>query len=116
MSNTPLGQGRLPFTYAPERSAVDPTRLRWSGVGNFILAMFFMFGSHGGAFGVLAGLLVIALGLATWIITGFGTRQWYSIPPNARAIAATGSIIGVAMTYLVLGIFFLIIWVISLVT
>jgi hypothetical protein len=116
MSDPSLEQRRLPFIYAQGRSAVDPTRLRWSGVGNAILAMFFMFGSHSGALGVIVGLLIIALGLATWIITGFGRRQWYSIPPNARAVAATGAIIGVAMTYLVFGIFFLIIWVIRLFT
>lgn len=78
--------------------------------------MYFMFGSQTGAFGVIVGILITALGFATWIITGFGNREWYSIPPNARAIAATGSIIGVVMTYLVFGIFFLIIWIIRLMT
>ncbi len=116
MSDPALGQRRLPFIYAPGRSAVDPTRLRWSGVGNAVLALYFIFGSQSGAFGVIIGILIIALGLATWIISRLGTREWYSIPPNARIIAATGAIIGVAITYLVFGIFFLIIWVIRLFT
>ncbi len=115
MSDASAEQRRLPFIYARGRSAVDPTRLRWSGVGNAILAMYFMFGSGSGAIGVIVGLLIIALGLATWIITGFGNREWYSIPPKPRGIAATGSIIGVTMTYLVFGIFFLTIWFIKLI-
>ena len=51
---------------------------------------------------------------ATWIITGFGTRYWYSIPTAGRVIAGTGSTVGLAVLYLTFGIFFLIVWVISL--
>jgi hypothetical protein len=114
MSDPSVEQDRLPLIYASGRSAVDSTRLRWSGAGNAILATYFLFGSKSGAFGIVVGILIIALGLAVWVITRFGTRQWYSISPVARGIAATGSVIGVAIMYITFGIFFLIIWIISL--
>jgi hypothetical protein len=94
MSDPSVEQRRLPFIYASGRSAVDSTRLRWSGVGNVILALFFISGSHSGAFGVIVGILILALGLATWIITGFGTREWYSIPPGQRALPLTSRTCG----------------------
>ena len=116
MSGPSVEQDRLPLIYASGRSAVDSTQLRWSGAGNAILAAYFLFGSKSGAFGIVVGILIIALGLAVWVITRFGTRQWYSISPVARGIAATGSVIGVAIMYITFGIFFLIIWIISLFT
>jgi hypothetical protein len=72
-----------------------------------------MFGA-GGVGGIILGILFILLALATWVITLFGEREWYSISTAGQLIAGTGSVIGVVVIYITFGVFFLIIWVISL--
>jgi hypothetical protein len=96
------------------RSPFDETRLRWQGAGNIVLALYCLFGA-GGAGGIVFGILFISLAVVTWVITRFGSRDWYSIPPTERYIAGTGAIIGVAAIYLTFGIFFLTIWFIMLI-
>jgi hypothetical protein len=96
------------------RSPFDEVRLRWQGAGNLLLALYCMFGV-GGIGGVIFGILFILLAGATWTITSFGRRDWYSIPPNGRIIAGFGAVIGVAFVYIFFGIFFFTIWFIMLI-
>jgi hypothetical protein len=113
MSEPTQSSGAVPFSIMG-RSPFDETRLRWQGAGNIVLALYCLFGA-GGAGGIVFGILFISLAVATWVITRFGSRDWYSIPPTERYIAGTGAIIGVAAIYLTFGIFFLTIWFIMLI-
>ena len=57
--------------------------------------------------GIVFGVLFIMLGIATWILTHFGSgedgRQWYSawntMPTVGRTTAGTGSVIGMVFFY-----------------
>lgn len=104
-------------------SFFDKVRFRWGGAGDIILGIALIGGGHS-AGATIFGLLFIALGIATWVITQFGTRgreqfgdDWYSawnaMPANGRAIAGTGSVIGVLFLYVFLFWFFIILWVIK---
>lgn len=96
-----------PFTFA-DRSPFDGIRLRWGSVGDIVLGIG-LIGGIGGVGGITFGILFILLGITTLIITGFGRTPWYDMPVSARAIAGTGSIIGLA--FLVLFLFWLfLIW------
>jgi hypothetical protein len=103
----------LPLTIKG-RSPFDERRLQWQGTGSILLALYCMLGV-GGAGGIIFGILFLLLALATWIITRFGFRDWYSIPTGQRIIAGTGSVIGLAILYLAFGVFFLTIWFILLI-
>jgi hypothetical protein len=97
----------LPLTIAG-RSPFDGIRLRWSGIGNLILAV--ACASGGNVAGIIFGVIFLILAIATWSITRLGTRPWYALSPGARALAGTGSVIGLVFLYLCFGIFFLTIW------
>ena len=113
MSEPTEASRAMPFSIMG-RSPFDSIRLRWQGAGNIILALYCLFGA-GGAGGIVFGILFIALAVATWVITSFGSRNWYSIPPAERYIAGTGAIVGVTVIYVTFGIFFLTIWFIMLI-
>ena len=97
----------LPLTIAG-RSPFDGIRLRWSGVGNLILAVACIATVH--VAGIIFGAIFLALAIATWAITRMGTRPWYSISPGGRALAGSGSVIGLVFLYVCFGVFFLTMW------
>jgi hypothetical protein len=104
-------------------SFFDRTRFRWGGAGDIVLGIA-LIGSGHSAGSTIFGLLFIALGIATWIITHFGVRghdefngspysAWNSMSTNGRAVAGTGSVIGVVFIYILFFWFFIILWVIK---
>lgn len=106
-------------------SFFDRTRFRFGGAGDIVLGIA-LIGSGHSAGSTVFGLLFIALGLATWIITGFGLRghgefgddpysAWKSMSTGGRAIAGTGSVIGVVFCYILFFWLFLILWIIRVV-
>lgn len=93
------------------RSFFDRRRLQWQGAGNLLLALYCIFGA-GGAGGVFFGILFLALAIATWTIAFMAGWEWYNIPPDfRRGVVAVGAVVGVTMTYIFFGIFFLVIWI-----
>jgi len=53
---------------------------------------------------LIFGLLFIGLGLGTWILTGFGLKSWYEVPPNLRYfIVGPGAVIGFGVAALFIG-------------
>jgi hypothetical protein len=103
-------------------SFFDRTRFRFGGAGDIIIGIA-LIGSGHSAGSTVFGLLFIILGLATWIITGFGLRgqgefgddpysAWKSMSAGGRSIAGTGSVIGVVFCYLLFFWLFLILWII----
>jgi hypothetical protein len=54
--------------------------------------------------GVLFGLLFVGLGLATWILTSFGLRYWYDVPPNLRHfVVGPGAVLGFLVAAVFIG-------------
>ena len=104
-------------------SPFDKIRLRWGGGGCIVLGIAVIGSGHSAASTVF-GLLFIGLGIATWILTGFGLRgqtefggewhsAWNSMSTGGRAVAGTGAVIGTVFLYLLFFWFFFIIWVIK---
>lgn len=80
----------LPMRYGKGRSLVDKTRIRWAGVGNLVLGvLLIVFGSLGTK---VIGFLFIALGLAVWILSAFGTIPFPTMSPVQKATVAIGSV------------------------
>ena len=80
----------LPLRYGKGRSLVDKARIRWAGVGNLVLGvLLIIFGSLGTK--VLGGLF-IALGLAVWIVSAFGTIPFPNLSPPKKVTVAIGSV------------------------
>ncbi len=102
----------LPLTIAG-RSPFDPIRLRWGGGATTVLGLVACF-QPGGGFAL--GIPLLALGIGTLVVTGFGGTPWQALGSAQKGIAGTGSIIGLIFLYMFFGIFFLIIWVIKLAT
>src|ERR1700722_11709901 len=101
-------------------SFFDKVRFRWGGGGAIILGISLIGGGHS-AGAAIFGFLFIALGIATWVLTGFGSRggeqwggdwysAWNSMSTNGRVIAGTGSVIGVLFAYVLFFWFFIILW------
>lgn len=90
-------------------SFFDKVRFRWGGIGDSVLGVALIGGGHSAAAAVF-GVLFIALGIATLILTGFGGKNWYTawnkMSAPRRAIAGTGSVIGVLFIYLIFFWFF----------
>lgn len=104
-------------------SFFDKVRFRWGGAGDIVLGIA-LIGSGHSAGATVFGLLFIGLGIATWVLTGFGSRgqeefrgdwhsAWNSMSTNGRVIAGTGSVIGVLFLYVLFFWFFIIRWVIK---
>jgi Double zinc ribbon len=90
-------------------SFFDKVRFRWGGVGDIVLGIALIGGGHS-AGAIIFGILFIALGIATWVLTKFGVRgyeefgdnwysAWNSMSTTERAIAGTGSVIGMLFLY-----------------
>lgn len=90
MTSPPLPR-RLPLTIA-DRSPFDPIRLRWGGLGCIVLGA--LITGTGEVAGIVFGILFILLGLATWLLTGFGGIGWYDVATPGRYVVGTGAIIG----------------------
>ena len=80
------------------------------GTGNIILGVALIGGGHS-AGSIVFGVLFILLGVATWILGGFGRRPWDEMPPASRAVAGTGAVIGMLFLYVLLFWFFILRWV-----
>jgi hypothetical protein len=63
---------------------------------------------NGGA--IVFGVLFIMLGIATWVLTGFGKTPWYAMSTPGQVIAGTGSVIGLLFVYTVFFYFFILRW------
>jgi hypothetical protein len=91
-------------------SFFDKVRFRWGGFGDIVLGIALIGGGHSAA-AIVFGILFIALGIVTWILTGFGGEGWYTawnkMSTPKRAIAGTGSVIGVLFIYLIFFWFFI---------
>jgi hypothetical protein len=98
-------------------SFFDKVRFRWGGAGDIVLGISLIGGVHS-AGGIVIGVLFIMLGIATWILTRFGSgtdgRQWYSawntMPTASRVIAGAGSVIGMAFFYILFFWFLILRW------
>ena len=88
-----------PLTIAG-RSPFDHIRFRWGGAGSIALGVAIMFTGAGA--GIVFGILLVLLGIATWIFTKFGETSWYDMSAAGRVIAGTGSVIGNAFLYVFL--------------
>jgi len=93
----------LPLTIAG-RSPFDPIRFRWGGAGSVALGVAVMFTGAGA--GIVFGILLVLLGIATWFFTKFGVTSWYDMSAAGKVIAGTGSVIGCAFLYIFLLTFF----------
>jgi hypothetical protein len=71
---------------------------------------------NSGAAGIVFGVLLLLLGIATWIFTRFGEISWYDMSALGKGVAGVGSIVGNAFLYTFFFIFFATIWVIKLFT
>jgi hypothetical protein len=108
-------QARPPLTIGGW-SFFDKVRFRWGGFGDIVLGIA-LIGGGGSAAAAVFGVLFILLGIATWVLTGFGGggqegpdnwyAAWYKMSATARAVAGTGSVIGVLFIYLVFFWFFI---------
>jgi hypothetical protein len=76
------------------------------GAGNILLGVALIGGGHSAGAAVF-GVLFILLGVATWILGGFGRRPWDEMPPAHRAIAGTGAVIGMLFLYVLFFWFFI---------
>src|SRR4029079_4608382 len=87
-----------------DRSLVDRTRIRWGGFGDVLLGLVLVGTSISGAnvAGIIAGLLLLALGGATWSVTGFGNIPYLTLTPGKRAIVVFGSV-GFIMLFVIIG-------------
>jgi len=83
-----------PLTIAG-RSPFNGIRLRWGGLGAVILGIALMFSMHNGG-AIAFSVLLILLGIVTWVTTSFGRVYWYDIPMGFRVVAGAGSVIGLA--------------------
>jgi hypothetical protein len=64
--------------------------------------------------GIVFGLLLIGLGIATWRLTSFGGVPWEALDQHARLVAGTGSIIGNGFLLLFIGLAPIISWAIAM--
>jgi hypothetical protein len=124
--NTPIAPEPPPRVYRKPPLTIggwsffDKVRFRWGGGGAIILGISLIGGGHS-AGAAIFGVLFIGLGIATWVLTGFGSRgreewgddwysAWNSMSTNGRVFAGTGSVIGVLFVYLLFFWFFIIRW------
>lgn len=87
----------LPLTIAG-RSPFDGIRIRWAGLAAacFGVGLFFTADPAG----IFFGVMLLGLGLATWLLSGFGNIWWFDIPTPQRYVVGTGAIIGL-LTFIV---------------
>jgi hypothetical protein len=80
------------------------------GVGNILLGVSLIGGVHNGG-AIVFGVLFIILGVATWILGGFGRRPWDRMSPASRRIAGTGAVVGMLFLYVLFFWFVILRWV-----
>ena len=95
----------------------DKVRFRWGGFGDILLGIAMIGGGGGGAATAVFGVLFIALGIATWVLTGFGGAggtdpfnwytAWHRMSTPRRAVAGTGVVIGLLLVYALFFWFFI---------
>lgn len=74
------------------RSPFDPVRIRWGGVSTLALGIGLPFTQE--PTGIVFGVLLATIGLATLILSGFGSNFWYDIPTPQRYVVGVGAVIG----------------------
>jgi hypothetical protein len=103
----------LPLTYRKGRSLVDRTRVRWAGVGNLVLGgLLVVLGDHGST---IVGLRVVALGLAAWIVSGFGSLPFGQLSAGKKAIVVVASV-GYLVVVVISGLWGLAKWIFDTIT
>jgi len=90
----------LPLTISG-RSPFDGVRIRWGGLGAIALGVGLLCTAEPG--GILFGAVLLGLGLATWIMSGFGSTWWYEIPIPRRYIVGAGAITGMFVVIFFVG-------------
>lgn len=103
---------QLPLTIAG-RSPFDGIRIRWGGLGALGLGIGLFFTAD--PVGILFGIILLGLGLATLILSSFGSAWWYDIPVTQRYIVGTGAITGMLAFIVVVGGLFLTFWIIQMI-
>lgn len=102
----------LPLTIAG-RSLLDPIRIRWGGLGALCLGIGLLFtGEPAGAF---FGVVLAALGIATWVLSSFGATYWYDIPSPQKYVVGTGAVVGFLTFIVFIGSFLIMASIIQLV-
>jgi hypothetical protein len=105
----------LPLTIRG-RSPFDGIRFRWDGLADVAFGAAAMVANRTNPPGLVLGILLTLLGLATWLLTSFGQTPWQLLSTPAKIIAGTGSIIGFVLIRVFFFVFFLVIWAIRLFT
>lgn len=90
------------------RSPFDGIRLRWGAGGTVFLGVAALFQAT--AVGVIFGLILITLGVATWWMTQFGAISWLDLSQEARWVSGTSSVIGNLFLLIFFGVAILIFW------
>ena len=101
----------LPLTISG-RSPFDGVRIRWGGLGAVGLGVGLLCTAE--PVGILFGAALLGLGLATWIMSGFGTTWWYDIPTPRRYIVGTGAIAGMLIVIFFVGGVMLAAWLVQM--
>ena len=102
---------RLPLEFNG-RSPFDGIRIRWAGLALVCFGVGLPFTAEPA--GIVFGVLFLALGVATWLLSSFGARWWYDIPTPQRYIVGTGAIIGTLTFIVFVGGFLVIAWLITI--
>ncbi len=102
----------LPLTIAG-RSPFDGVRIRFGGLGGVGLGIGLFFTADPA--GIFFGIVLLGLGLATWILSSFGGTWWYDIPTPQRYIVGTGAVTGMLIFIVFVGGFLLMAWIIQMV-
>jgi hypothetical protein len=87
---------------------VKEERNHWIWVGGIGAVLTGLFLPAYGGFGVVAGLVVLGLGIATLYLTRFGGR-WQSLTSGQKTVAVLGMLTGIA-AYVTIGILVWIVW------
>jgi hypothetical protein len=80
----------LPLKYGKDRSLVDKTRIRWAGLGDIVLGSLFLAAEGFGT--TIFGLLFVALGVATWVVTRFGNFPFTQLSGGWKVVVAVASL------------------------
>lgn len=80
----------LPLKYGKNRSLVDKTRIRWAGLGNLLLGLLFL--AAEGLDTAIIGVAFLALGVAVWWGTKFGTVSYTALRPPWKAVVIVGAV------------------------
>lgn len=96
------------------RSPLDGIRFRWDGLADVAFGAAAIVANRANPPLMVLGILLTLLGIATWLLTGFGRIPWQLLSAPAKVIAGTGSIIGFVLIRVFFFVFFFVIWAIRL--